>query len=324
MKLNLSVENEFDANLAMAVLNDYLGRLRSKPGPSTALDTTAISGSTPAREILPPWMMVGGPQATAPVDSASVSAPAAAPTLTLDPTSASVGSAPAPAATTAAPVAAPPAPSGDAEPPAPYSKEQIKAAAGVNPELLALISKRGRKSAEQQQQIYDLTRATLDGSAFPPFVVTAPKAAPPVGAALAGMTAQELNAALKAPTSTDTAVTDTSTVTHASAQVEVRKISNPNVDLDFLNKPATASAPPAAAAPAAAPEPPAAQEAPVTADVTSLSDADLRAQITKLAEDNYGLPWFLSVVTKGGGNMNDLNRDFMLQVLSTPDSFQPE
>lgn len=278
MKFKFSVESEDDARLACRFLQAFLGRV------AMPLEIQQGAPIKPTYEYEYEHTAVAADEAPAKKAEPAVIQPKAEPKATV----------------------------AIAEPadPSPYTKEQIKNAAGVNPELAALISKRGRKSAEESARIVALTRATIDGSAFGEKPVPTTTAAP-VGAALQGATAEELNAALKADT----------TVVESQPGVEVRTVpaaataaaSQPNGALDFLNKKGAMSAASAGQS--------VAQPAP--AQPAAESPADLFKRIQAYADDGAGLFWFRNVVSMGGGDIQNLTPEFMQGVLANPEAYYP-
>ena len=184
-----------------------------------------------------------------------------------------------------------------------FSKEQIKAAAAQNPELAAIVAKKGRKSVAETTRIMELTAQVLGDQPEP------------VGAALNGSTAEELRAALAATTTQVSA--EPGVVVCELPATTTTGIEQPKSGLAALD-PDVASIAAAASKPQAEPEPEPAKD-----DISSLSDSDLYERIQNYA-NGAGLFWFKNVVDQGGGNINKMPRDHMIKVLGNPEAFYPE
>lgn len=194
-----------------------------------------------------------------------------------------------------------------------FSKEQIKAASAANPTLAALVAKKGRKSATEKALIETLVAQTLG-------VPVPASAAPPVGAALAGATAQDLQAALAKST----------TVVHSEPGIEVRVPNTAPAAETPASPPPAATEDVSIAALLAAnknkqPEPAAAAapSAPQAKQPEQMSNEELYAAIQSYADNGGGLFWFRTVIERGGGDQNKLSADYMRQVLAAPQKFFP-
>lgn len=177
--------------------------------------------------------------------------------------------------------------------PEPFTKEQIKAAAKFHPDLAALVSKRGKKTAEEKARIIALTAEVLNENQVDEQSEEAEPAEEPVGKVFEGASAEQLNAILEATT---TPVTTTE-------NVEVRTL--PNFLTEANGGGQTEKV----------------DEPQVTNSLESMPDEALHKMIVDYMQSDGGFFWFRNVVSLGGGDMNKLPREHMLKVLSDPAAF---
>lgn len=200
--------------------------------------------------------------------------------------------------------------------PGEFTKEQIKQATDLNPDLAKLVGKKGRKSAAQQAEINALVAQAL-GVTIPGEFTQ--QTAEPIGLALKGATAEELAAALAA----------TTTPVVSTPEVEVRVLMDEgtrkvNEMPSFLSAD-TGFADLAALSAAAATQQPA-QQTIVSAPVdppAELTNEALYQKISDYANNGAGLGWYKNVVDQGGGHINQMPREHMLKVLANPEAFYP-
>lgn len=218
--------------------------------------------------------------------------------------------------------------------PGEYTKDQIKQAATSNPELAALVSKKGKKSATEKARMQELTRHVLGAKTCAEAATAPAKEQPPVGQALAGMTAEQLNQAIKSVGTTvagegDTQVQvlgDAKTAAHVAQEALLGKThtarlaapvsTNTAVDLDFLG--------PKTEAPVAMPTPPLNTPAPADAGdgLESLSRDDLVKKVQAHGFGELGFAWLRNVVEAGGGSFDKLKADYMVHALRNPGQFK--
>jgi hypothetical protein len=210
--------------------------------------------------------------------------------------------------------------------PAPLTKEQIKAAAALSPELAALVSKRGRKSAAEQFKIDALTRLALGldptrGVRPKPIDEFEAGIVESIGKALEGATAEELAAALA----------QTTTVTETAPGVEVRTLvatGNPAVEVAEVISNGSAGSTGATVDPdfdfLAKNEELTTQAEAEPIDLDRIGKDDLMDLINAYAGDGAGILWYRCVVEKGGGKTAKLTPDYLRGVLRNPEAYYPE
>lgn len=197
----------------------------------------------------------------------------------------------------------------------PYTKEQLKAAAAHNEELAALVSKRGKKTPAHWARLNQLAAEVIGDAAKQQ----------PVGTALKGQTAQQLQAALTANTvpanSPEDAgkqpILETNTqVVHQEPGLEVRAQPGPEADSfqaalaeRFKNDPKT--------------EPSASAQQEQADPLEGMSREELYQRIRKYAEDGAGLFWMRNVVDAGGGDASKMSAAHMITALRNPTRYFP-
>lgn len=197
-----------------------------------------------------------------------------------------------------------------------YSKAQIKEAAAHDPELAALASKKGKKTAETKLRIQELTAryyVTTHGRTFTeaPAQPEEPREERAIAPnPLSGLSAAQLNDMLNRGCVVEQAVA----VETASKPTGLAAL-----DPDL----ASISASHVTQQPQAEPEP--AKAAEISAvTLANLSQKELADKIVDLADNGHGYGWFTNVIRLGGGKVGNMPVDFMRKVVENPDAYYPQ